>query len=237
MPERADLASGSIWQATVAALRVHFGTLFVIAAPFTLMVSMLLSLYGPPPPLVPADVTLRSTLLLLVLPSLVAAVAKVAVARLVARPAEAPRKALATALALWPAAAAAVLLELALVFVGLVLFFVPGFYIAARLLPLPAVAAEGGTATAMLRRCWDLTEARSGAMMWLLLLGLLFLFGVILFGAYAGAAVNAVAMLAGADAIGNFLATLATAVAGTFGAIAHAAAASVICRRLSSPAG
>ena len=65
-----DLSVGSIWQAVVSELRQHFWTLFAIAAPFTLLVGMALTQFGPPPPKAIGDFTPRVLLGLVLLPAL-----------------------------------------------------------------------------------------------------------------------------------------------------------------------
>jgi hypothetical protein len=233
VPPRADLASASLWQATVAALRVDFGTLFALAAPFTLLVSMLLSFYGPPPPATPAELDFRTLMWLLVVPSLVGAIGQLAVARSIARPGEPPRAALARAFAVLPGFAGALVLASLVGGFGLLLFVAPGLYITARFLPLLGLAAvEGGSVAAMLRRCWAITEGRGMALTWFLLLALLFLLGAAVLVAGAGAAVSAVATLVGLHAVGHFLSALAEAGLGTLAAMAYAAAATVIYTRL-----
>ncbi len=233
MTPPADLTSGSIWQATIGALRADFGTLFAVAAPFTLLVSMLVTLYGPPPPEKLADLTLRTVVLWNLVPALVATIGQLAIVRLVVRPEEAPRTALAAAFAVLPVSTAALLLSGVASGLGALLFIVPGLYISARLFPLVAVAAiEGGDIGTMLRRCWDMTDGRGLALLWFLLLAVGFLlFATILIGG-ASAAISAAATLLGLAPIGHFLSALADAALRTFGAMAYAAAAAVVYLRL-----
>ena len=129
------LRLGDIWTGTVAALRGRFWTLVWVAAPFTLMVEMTVSVFGPAPPAPPKTLPLTfdsyfalypPALLLIrvALPLLVGGLAQLAVVRLIANPAEVPRTALASAVAGWPGyALAATLVMVALI--GGASFFSP----------------------------------------------------------------------------------------------------------------
>lgn len=233
MTPPADLNSGSIWQATIGALRADFGTLFAVAAPFTLLVSMVLAVFGPAPPTASAGLNWRQGLLLVVLPSLIATIAQIAIARIVARPGEAPRLALVSALAVLPATLAASGIILLASVAAIFPFVLPGLYLSARFFPLLAVAAiEGDGPAAMLRRCWTLTEGHGLALLWFVVLALLFWLGAVALTNGAGVAVLAAATLLGLAPIGHFLSALAGAVVGTFGTMAYAAAATVVYLRL-----
>ena len=170
-----DLSVGSIWQAVVSELRQHFWTLFAIAAPFTLLVDMALTQFGPPPPKAIGDFTPRVLLGLVLLPALVGVIAQLAVARMAAVPAEVPRAALAMALRRLPFFLTAVLLVAwPLGFAGGLLFAVPSLrwaaavlvlpalYLAARLYPMVATAVvEPIGPVAILQRTWQMTGSPS----------------------------------------------------------------------------
>ncbi len=92
------LTAGEIWQGMIAAVRPQFGVLVAIAAPFTLLVDMVMTLFGPEQPKTTVGFTPQVTLLLVIVPGLIGVIAQLAVAHLIARPEEAPRTALAAAL-------------------------------------------------------------------------------------------------------------------------------------------
>lgn len=229
----ADLQSGSIWRGTIAALRRDSATMFALAAPFTLLVAMLVALYGPPPPRSPADFTLTDVVWLLLLPGLIGAIGQLAVARLAGRPDEPPRRALGTALAVFPAYVAALLISSLAAGLGIFALVIPGLYLTARFLPLPAVAAiEGGGAGAQLRRCWQLTAGHGGALIWLFILGVFFLIGAATLVSIVAIALETTATVIGLKAVASFLAALVNALFGTAVAIGYATAMVVIYQRL-----
>ena len=77
-----SLKVGEIWNGTVAALRPSFWTLVTVAAPFTLLVEMAMSLFGPEPPRSLAAMTPQLVILLIVIPGLIGAMAQLTVVRL-----------------------------------------------------------------------------------------------------------------------------------------------------------
>lgn len=201
----ADLSAGGLWQATAARLNADLGMLLTVAAPFTLLVDVAVSLLGPPPPLKLADITPQVMLWNSLVPIVVGTIAALAVSRLAGRPGTTPRDALAAAFALFPAYLLAFLAYGLIGGFGLLLFLLPGLYIAARMLPLAAVAAlEGGSAGTMLRRTWALTEGHGANLLWFLTIATFAaVFGLLLAGAVAGA-VASVATLLGAEPLGHF---------------------------------
>jgi hypothetical protein len=241
-----DLSVGSIWQAVVSELRQHFWTLFAIAAPFTLLVDMALTQFGPPPPKAIGDFTPRVLLGLVLLPALVGVIAQLAVARMAAVPAEVPRAALAMALRRLPFFLTAVLLVAwPLGFAGGLLFAVPSLrwaaavlvlpalYLAARLYPMVATAVvEPIGPVAILQRTWQMTAGRGGAIIWLMLLSLLLLIGASLIAGGVGSALASVLTLIGLKPIGVFAANLANALLACLFSIGSAVAAAQIYQRL-----
>ncbi len=241
-----DLSAGSIWQAVLAVLRRDFWTLFAIAAPFTLLVDMVLAQFGPPQPKTMAEFTPRVLLILVLIPALIGIIAQLAVARLAAAPDEAPRTALATALRRAPFFLIAALLVawplgLAGGIIGAVpglqwaagLLILPGLYLLARLYPMAVAAVvEPLGPVALLRRTWTLTAGRGGAIGWLMLLSLLLLIGASLIATGVGGALASVLTLIGLKSIGVFVANLANALLACLFSIGSAVAATQIYERL-----
>ena len=97
------LTAGAIWQETLAALRPDFWTMFAVAAPFTLLVSMVVALFGPPPPQKLDDLTPQVLLILGLLPNVIGAIGQLAVAHMVLRPGQTAGAALAAGFVALPA--------------------------------------------------------------------------------------------------------------------------------------
>lgn len=209
MAAGADLGAGSLWQATAARLNADLGTLLTVAAPFTLLVEVAVGLFGPPPPAKLADFTPQVMVWNSLVPGIAGTIAALAVSRLAGQAGATPRQALSAAFVLFPTYLLAYLAYGLIGGLGLLLFIVPGLYIAARLLPLAAVAAlEGGSAGAMLRRTWALTEGHGGSLLWFLTVaGIAAIFGALLAGAAAGA-IGSVLTLFEARALGHFVSAL-----------------------------
>lgn len=234
-PLSADLRSASLWNAATGLLGAQFSTLFAVAAPFTLLVSVLVALYGPAPPTDFKDYTPATIIWLLLLPGLVSAIAQLAVCRLVVRPDQPPRLALGAALAIFPAYVVALLLSSLVSGLGFLALVLPGLYLTARLLPLAAVAAvEGGSPGAMLRRCWAITTGQVWPLAWLMLLALLFVFGTAALAGIAVVAIKGTLKLIGFGAVVPFAEALINGGVGTVLAIAFATATAIIYQRLAA---
>lgn len=227
------LKAGEIWQATLAVLRLDFWTLFAVAAPFTLLVDMVLSQFGPEQPRSVEELTPRVVAILVLIPALIGAIAQLAVARLIARPDEPPRRALGTALAALPAFIGVLLLTAVPTGVGFLLFVIPGIYIAARLfVVVPVAALERSGPIATIQRSWEITTGNGWAIVWFLVLTVLFLFGASFLAAGVGAALASVLTVIGLKPVGVFLAALVTGLLATAFSIASSAAATIIYLRL-----
>ncbi len=227
------LKVGDIWNGVVAALRPGFWTLVTVAAPFTLLVDMVVTLFGPAPPRTLAEMTPRLVLVLVVVPGIVGAIGQLAVARLLTTPSDTPRAALAATFVAFPAYLGAVLLSVFPVGVGLLLFVVPALYLSARwFLVVPIAVTERLTPVVMLRRSWQLTEGQALPIMGFLVLALLFALGASVIAGGVGAAFGSVLKLVGLGEVGLFVNTLISALLSTFIAVASAAASSVIYLKL-----
>lgn len=227
------LRTSEIWQATVTVLRPQFWTLFAVAAPFTLLVDMVASLFGPEPPRTVAELTPRVAVLLVLIPGLIGAIAQLAVAHMIALPAEAPRRALAAAALALPAYLAAVLLSALPTGLGFLLLVVPGLYITARLfLIVPVAVLERGNALHVIRRSWTITAPEAWTILFFLVLAVLFMLGVSVLASGVGSALGSVLAVMGLKPVGSFVAALVMAVVTTFFSIASAAASTVIYLKL-----
>ncbi|PZN93941.1 MAG: hypothetical protein DCF31_11130 [Alphaproteobacteria bacterium] len=229
----ASLAIGDIWQTTFAAIRPRLGELIAVAAPFTLLVEMVLTLFGPTPPKTLPEYTTNIVLVLVVLPALIGMIAQLAVTRLVAVPEEPPRLALAAAFATVPIYLGALLLTAAPTGLGMLLFILPGLYLVARLYVVaPIIAVERVGPVAAVQRSWAMTAGHGGPVLLFLLLLLLFLFGATMLAAGVGSAFASVLTVIGLKAVGGFVAALISASVSMLIAIATAAAATVIYLKL-----
>lgn len=230
----AALKVGDIVQETLALVRRDFWTFLAIAAPFTLLVDMVLSLYGPPQPRAVAELTPRVAVILILIPGVIGAVGQLAIAHLVARPGETPRAALSAAIAALPPYVFALLLTAIPTGIGFLLIL-PGAWIAARLFPMLAIAViENTGAIDTARRSWALTADHGLPLLGFLILGILFLLGGTAIGAGVGSALAALLALVGLKVVGGFLAALVNAILATVFSVGGAVAAAVIYRRLLS---
>lgn len=229
------LTAGAIWQETLAALRPDFWTLFAVVAPFTLLVGMALSLFGPPPPQKLEDLTPQNVLILGLLPNIIGAIGQLAVVRLLLRPGETAGKALGAAFVGLPAWAGAALLTAAPVGIGLILLVVPGLYLMARLfLIAPVVMIERAGPVAAISRSWALTETSVWKLVLLFVLGGLAVLGLTLLAGGLGSAIGSVLVLAGSRGAADFAVALVPAILSTVVAMASAAAAAVVYRRVAA---
>ncbi|MBC7519498.1 MAG: hypothetical protein H7268_00150 [Sandarakinorhabdus sp.] len=231
--DKSELTAAGIWTAMLAELRANLWTLFAIAAPFTLLVDMVLAQFGPPQPKTMAEVTPQVALMLILVPALFGALAQLAVAHMTARPECSPRTALAAALAAWPMLVAAMLLSALPTGLGFLLLIVPGLYIAARLyLVAPIAVVERLTPVAILRRSWAMTADSAWTILWFFVLTILFLLGASLLAGGVAAALASVLTLAGLKSVGVFVAALVSALLATLFSIASAVASTVIYLKL-----
>lgn len=231
--DKSELTAAGIWTAMLAELRANLWTLFAIAAPFTLLVDMVLAQFGPPQPKTMAEVTPQVALMLILVPALFGALAQLAVAHMTARPEASPRTALAAALAAWPMLVAAMLLSALPTGLGFLLLIVPGLYIAARLyLVAPIAVVERLTPVAILRRSWAMTADSAWTILWFFVLTILFLLGASLLAGGVAAALASVLTLAGLKSVGVFVAALVSALLATLFSIASAVASTVIYLKL-----
>jgi hypothetical protein len=229
----ATLKTGEIWQATLTVLKPQFWTLFAIAAPFTLLVDMTVSLFGPEQPRTMAEFTPRVAVLLVLIPGLIGAIAQLAVAHIVARPESPPRVALAAAFMALPAYLGAVLLSAVPTGLAFLLLILPGLYVAARLfLIVPVAVLERSNPLAIIRRSWAMTGPEAWIILLFLLLAVLFLLGSSVLASGIGAALASVLTVLGLKSVGAFVAALVTATVTTIFSIASAAAATVIYLKL-----
>jgi hypothetical protein len=229
------LTAGAIWRDMLAALRPDFGMLFAVMAPFTLLVGMALTLFGPPVPQTMAELTPKTVLILGLLPNIVGAIGQLAVVRLLLRPGETAGKALGAALVALPAWAAAALVTALPVGIGLVLLIVPGIYLLARLfLVAPVLVIERTGAFTAISRSWALTADSAWQLVLLFVLGLLFIIGASILAAGLGGAIASVLLLMGSKGAGDFAAALVPALASTVVAMGSAAAAAVAYRRVTA---
>lgn len=225
----AKLSPTAIWQAIVAALRPDFATLLALIAPFTLLVSITIELFGPKFPASLDEFTPRVAVVLLLIPSIIGAIGQLALTWLLATPGGTPRAALAEALKALPVYLLAVLIITPATSLGLVLLVIPGLYLFARLLLVaPLVVVEGLGALPALRRSWALTAPHGWSLLWFLVLAVLFVIGASVVASGIGAAIGVVMAAIGLKSVGAFAAALVAAIISTLFTMANAAAATVV---------
>nr|WP_295658950.1 glycerophosphoryl diester phosphodiesterase membrane domain-containing protein [Polymorphobacter sp.] len=157
------LSIAALWRDTFATARAGMALYLPVAAAFVLLPGVAIELFGPALPKSPAELTPNLVFIALVLPSLIAIVAQAAIIRLVIDKASgidrSVGEALLVALRLWPLLVVALLLAAVPIGAGLLLFIVPGLYMAGRLtLAMPLVVDGVAAPLAAVRRSWELTE-------------------------------------------------------------------------------
>jgi hypothetical protein len=231
------MTASALWQGIVAALRADFSLLFAVIAPFTLLVTMVIDLFGPEPPTTLAGFTPRVAVLLLLIPSVIGAFGQLTLTALLATPGMTPRQALARAATAVLPYLAAVLIITPLTLLGLVLLVVPGLYLFGRVMLVgPAVVVEGLRPMAALQRSWALTTSHGGAILWFNALAILFILGASVLASGIGAAVAVVLTAIGLKGVAGFVAALIGALISTLFTMANAAAGVVIYRRVQGDA-
>ncbi|MEI6485870.1 MAG: hypothetical protein WCO11_06335 [Sphingomonadales bacterium] len=228
------LTAARIWDGMSSAMLADLARLFFLVAPFTLLPAVAVELFGPPVPATLAAITPSQMVFRLALPSLIGAIGQLAAAGLVLRVDAAPRDALRTAFAMWPAFVVAQLLGSFPVGIAGLLLVLPGVWLFGRLLFVSGALAmaEGGTPFQLLRRNWALTENAGLQIFLFLLLGLLGLLGIEILAEGAGAALQVVAGTIGLGGVGHFLRALVPGIANGLVTIAIAVAGVVAYRQL-----
>lgn len=231
------LTVGGIWQGTVAALRPDFGVFFAIVAPFTVLIAMLLDVFGPAPPTKIADLTPKVAIVLLLIPGIIGAIGQLALTWLLANPGGTPRTALGLGLRLLPAYLLGLLISGPVTGFGLILLVIPGLYLFGRFFLLgPVIVIEGLGAVAALQRSWALTEDAAWTILLFLVLGLLFILGASILASGVGAALGLVFTALGLQPVGGFIAALVAAAVSCAFTMASAAAGVVMYQRLAGSA-
>ncbi len=227
------MTASALWHGIVAILRADFSRLTAVIAPFTLLVTMVVELFGPAPPTTMAGFTPRVAVLLLLIPSVIAAFGQLALTVLLVAPETTPRRALRTAATVLLPYLGAVLMITPATTLGLVLLVVPGLYLFGRMMLIGTVIiAEGLRPIEALRRSWTLTAAHGGAILWFNALAILFIFGTSVLASGIGAALAVVLTAVGLKSVAGFVAALAGAVVSMLFTMANAAAGVIVYRRV-----
>jgi Membrane domain of glycerophosphoryl diester phosphodiesterase len=229
----APLNASSIWQGIIAVLRPDFGVYLALVAPFTLLVSMVVTQFGPPQPTSLADFTPKVAVILLLVPSIIGAIGQLALTWLIATPGGTPGRALAAAGRTLPGYLLAVLLITPATSLGLLLFVLPGLYLFARMFLVgPVMIIESLVPMAALRRSWALTGPFAWKILLFLVLALLFVFGASVLASGVGAALGLLLTALGLKLVGGFAAALVAAIVSMLFTMASAAAGVEIYRRI-----
>ncbi len=228
------LTAFALWDAMGSAMMADLNRLFFLAAPFTLLVSVAVGLFGPPPPESFAEMTGAQLFWQLALPSLVGAIGQLAVSAMILRPGTAPRAALMTAFGVWPLYVLTQLLVSLPVGLGFLVLILPGIWLFGRLafLPGPLLMLQRSGPVAAVRESWALTRDDGVQLALFILIGLFAVIGVGLIAEIAGSAVDSVLKLAGAPSLGRFLHLLLPGIGTCFTTIGFGAASAIASQRL-----
>ena len=222
-----------MWRDTVDTARRDMPLYLSLTAAFVLLPEVAITLFGPPPPAKPEDLTGTLVALQLLLPAAVGAVAQMAIVKLVIGGARGTGvtvgAALRLALIALPTLLVALLAAAVPVMVGLFMLLVPGLYLAARLtMALPAVIEEHASPFDALRRSWALTEDNGFRILGFIgLWTLLFFFGAVLVGAVA-LAVDSVLTVAGGKGVATLITSIINGAAVAVFSVYNAVASAVI---------
>ncbi|OSZ70742.1 hypothetical protein CAP39_07210 [Sphingomonas sp. IBVSS1] len=217
-----------------SAMMADLNRLFFLVAPFTLLVSVAIGLFGPPPPDSFTQMSGAQLFWQLAVPSLVGAVGQLAAAAMVLQPGTTPRAALATAFAVWPAFVVAQLLVSVPVGLGFLVLILPGVWLFARLAFLPGalLAARRGSPIDAVRDSWRMTEADGLQLAIFVVIGVFAIIGIGLMAEIAGSAIDSVLKLAGLASLGRFLHLLLPGIGTCFTTIGFGVASAIACQRL-----
>lgn len=216
-----QLSIVALWRDTFAAARGGMPLYLPLAAAFVLLPGVAIDLFGPVLPKTPAGLTPRLVFIALVVPALIGIVAQAAIIRLAIDKARgidrSVGEALLMALRLWPVLVVAVMLAGVPISAGILLFIVPGLYMAGRLaLAMPLVVDGVAAPLAAVRQSWEQTEGNGWRIIaFLLLWTFWFLALSAIAAAIAGGIATALAGL-GAGAAG---AVIASAIGGVVAAL------------------
>ncbi len=215
-------------------LTADLSRMFFVAAPFTLLVGVAVELFGPPAPATVTDLSQAQIIWRLALPSLLSALAQLAISHMVLHPAEAPRTAIQSAAAVFPLYVGAQLLAALPVGFGFLALLIPGLYLFARLLFVSSAVAvaERGTPVSILKRSWAVTEGQGLPLCLFLVLGLFSVIGISILAEGAGAALNVVARFVGLEGVGRFAHALMVGTGSCIVAVGTAVAGAVSYRLL-----
>ncbi|WP_353217514.1 hypothetical protein [Sandarakinorhabdus sp.] len=201
-----------------ATMSADLSRLFFVAAPFTLLLSVAIDLFGPPAPVDMAKITGAQLFWRLAVPGLFSAFAQLWISNLLLRSAESPRTAFGAALVMFPVylaaqflfvlpiSVAAALLAALPFGAGYAVLLVPGLYLFARLMFVAAAVAmiDRTSPIAILRRGWAISQDQALPLCLFLVIGVFSVIGIGILAESTGAAFDAGARLAGLVVIGNF---------------------------------
>jgi len=208
-----------------------------LAAAFVLLPGVAIDLFGPALPKTPAELTPRLVLIALVVPSLIGIVAQAAIVRLAIDSARgidrSVGEALTMALRLWPVLAVAVLLAGVPIGAGMLLFIVPGLYMAGRLaLAMPLVVDGVAAPLAAVRRSWDLTEGNGWRIIGFLVLWTCWFLALSAIAAVIGGGIAVALKGLGAGAAGAVVASTIGGIVGALFTVFNAVGVALVYLRL-----
>ena len=231
------LSITALWRDTFAAARRGMPMYLPVAAAFVLLPGVAIDLFGPPLPKTPADLTPRLVFIALVIPSLIGIIAQATIVRLAIDRARgidrSVGEALLLALRLWPMLVAATLLAAVPIGAGMLLFIVPGLYMAGRLALAMPLVVDGTTAPlAAVRRSWELTDGNGWRIIAFLILWTAWFLALSAIAAALGGGVAILLKGLGAATTGAVIASIIGGVVGALFTVFNAVGVALVYVRL-----
>ena len=231
------LSIAALWRDTFAAARAGMPLYLPVAAAFVLLPGVAIELFGPTLPKTPAELTPDLVFIALVVPSLIAIVAQAAIIRLAIDKASgidrSVGEALLVSLRLWPLLVVTLLLAAVPIGAGLLLFVVPGLYMAGRLaLAMPLVLDGAAAPIAAVRRSWEMTDGNGWRIIAFTIMWAAWFLALSTIAAIIGGGIATALTGLGAGAAGAVIASVLGGIVGALFTVFNAAGIAVVYLRL-----
>lgn len=249
MPRLAQrLKVAALWNGMTATMSADLSRLFYVAAPFTLLLSVAIALFGPPAPSDMAMITGNQLLWRLAVPGLFSAFAQLLISNFLLRTADRPRAAFGAALVMFPVYLGTQLLfalpiSLVASLLGALppgavaaLLLMPGLYLFSRLMLVAAAVTMIGRASpaAILRRCWAISQDQALPLSLFAVVGVFSVIGISILAEGIGGGLEAAAGFAGLPVVGKFSHAAAIGAGSCFITVGSAAAGTAAYRLLTA---
>jgi hypothetical protein len=232
-----QLSIPALWRETFAAARAGMPLYLPVAAAFVLLPGVAIDLFGPPLPKTPAELTQHLVFIALVIPTLIGIIAQSAIIRLAIDRARgidrSVGEALLLALRLWPVLVVALLLAGVPIGAGMLLFVVPGLYMAGRLaLAMPLVVDGVAAPLAAVRQSWEITDGNGWRIIGFLIMWTCWFLALSVLAATLGGGAALGMKAIGAGAAGAVLASVMGGVVGALFTVFNAVGVALVYLRL-----